>query len=124
MGNKSDTSGQQNRTSRINDDIALTVTSGKCHVVISAWSFTIFEFGLCHRSFEIDVPERWCFLCVRLATSQVAQESTLAHATTAVFDGCVEIIPVNRKSKSTEEIFENFFVFVREFFTQFNEIGS
>ena len=92
--------------------------------MICAWTFAIFKFGLRYCSFEVNVPQRWSLLRVRLTAGQIAQEGALTGTTTAIFNGGVEIIPVNGKSKSTEEIFKDFFVFVGEFFAQLNEVGS
>ena len=124
MCDECDACGNQFGASGGDDDIARSVRAFEGHVVICAWAFSIFEFGLRNGGAEVDVPQGRRFLRVCLTTSKVAQERCLRCLAGVIADGGVQQAPVHGEAESAEEILEDLLVLVRQLFTQGNEVWS
>ena len=127
VGYKCNTCRQQFGSRGVNKNVGFSINrcatgEVKRQRVVRPWAFTIFQFCLRNCSIEINIPQCWSFLHVRLTALQVVKKCALTCFAAAFFDGCVEQRPVDRQTKATEKFFKNFLIFVCEYVAQLNEV--
>ncbi len=97
-----DARGEQLGASGVDLDDTVAVGSCERDLVVGARTVAVLHLGLGDGGPEVDVPQGGCFLAVRLAAGDVAEERALAGAPRPFVDGGVLMVPVDRQAEPPE----------------------